>query len=640
MWDKVKVTPVTRTGSPVIFNGVADWVYEEEVISESSTIWFSPDGEYIAYLSFDDSNVPVQTVPLFLQKESKTVATYPREVSIRYPKPGFENPVVSAYIASVNNPADIQTVPLDLAFAKDNLVVGEVAWMTDKHDSVMLRCFNRIQNHDKYLLFNLNGRNAKIVRERDAKEGWLENERTMKFVGKLSTGGKDEEYYLDLSDQDGWNHIYLFNVQGNKSRQLTHGRWEVNAIKGINLSNGTVYFLASESHPTEQHLFRISMINKEQKRLVEETPAYWSATFSPKAEFYVLNYEGPNMPYQELYRSNQTDKPLRTVKDNYAVFETLRAYQLPAYKYYDIPHSAGFNLSAQITYPSHFDPARKYPIIFVPYGGPNSQQVKKTFNNPGIATFVSSNKALEYVVVTVDNRGTAKRGRAFRNAYYKNVGVVEPEDQILAAQWLIKKFPWVDTNKIGIWGWSNGGYLALKVIETDTTGIFSFAISTAPTSDMRLYDSIYSERYLGSLKDNKEAYERAAIRNTTNFNRIPGAVLIQHGTADDNVHFVHTAALVERLMAAKVPPTKLRTQFFPDSDHNIVYSNQQIFMLQQLAWFLQEQKVRAVGKQEKHSWEMYDYASRVAEIGDMQTRQNVLAVDDREEFTLGGTFYG
>jgi dipeptidyl-peptidase-4 len=646
LWNNGKVTQVTKNGSPVIFNGIADWVYEEEIISGSPTTWFSPDGEYLAYLSFDDSNVPIHTVPLFLQKTSKSTSIYPREVNIRYPKPGFPNPTVSASIASISNPSEIHTIPLDIAFSKENIIVGEVAWVTDKHDSVIFRCFNRAQNHDKHLLFDVNSRTTKVVRERNSKDGWLDNTRSIKYVGKLpATAGENQEYYIDVSDQDGWNHVYLFNIRENKSRQLTSGEWEVSSVRGVNLANNTVYFMASESHPTEQHVFEVSMINRQQKRLVENTSSYWSASFSPNASYYILNYEGPQVPYQELYATNQKEQ-IRVVKDNIDVYNRLRTYQLPTHKYIDLPHPSGFNLSAKITYPPNFDPSEKYPVLLTPYGGPNSQEVKKRFTSAGPSSFISSNKELGYVVFTVDNRGTGHRGRAFRNEYYKRSGVVEPEDQIWAAQWLIKNHPWVDTDRIGIWGWSNGGYVSAKVIEVDTQNVFSFAIATAPTSDPRLYDSMYTERYLGLLPDNKEAYDRAAIRNVTNFKNIAGGVLFQHGTADDNVHFAHTAALVELLMSAKVPPTKLRSQFFPDSDHSIAFDNQQVFLFQQLSLFLQEQKVRKVAIREKHAWDRYDYLGREDDannertIGTMEWRQNVLMDGGSEEQMLGGSFYG
>ncbi|KAF2663737.1 hypothetical protein BT63DRAFT_111158 [Microthyrium microscopicum] len=620
-WDSATITPVTTDGSPAVYHGVPDWVYEEEVIEGRSTLWYSPDGEYLAFLSFNDTNVPVYTVPYYMDKNRKPMP-YPRELKIRYPKPGFPNPIVKASVVKIDAPKDIQAVPVEKAFTEDNLVIGEAAWLTDKHDQIIFRCFNRPQNHDRHLLYKLSSKTADIVRERDAKDGWLENTKAIKYVGKLDAQSGDGEFYIDLSDVDNWMHIYLYPVNGGSPKQLTEGEWEIRKINSVDLARNIVHYTSSQPHPTESKVGSVSIITGETKSLVPNDAAFWSASFSPNANYYVLNYEGPNVPYQELYAINQTDKPIRIVNNNARAYTALQELALPTTQFFDLKHPSGFNLSAKLQLPPNFDETKKYPVLLTPYGGPNSQEVTKGFSGgTGLGNFAVSSPDLGYVAFSVDNRGTGFRGRAFRNTYYKAMGTVEPEDQIWAAEWLAQTYPWVDRDRIGIWGWSNGGYVSAKVVEY-ASKIISFAIATAPTDDCRLYDSIYAERYMGLPQENAAVYDRAMIRNATGFKNIAGGFLLQHGTGDDNVHFAHSASLADLLMAASVPPSKFQAQFFPDSDHNINTHNQQSFLYAQVAEMLQKQKQRVVGAK-KSAWEI-----------DQEARED--AEDDQMDFTGWG----
>jgi dipeptidyl-peptidase 4 len=603
LWNDGKITTITTNGSPYIYNGVPDWVYEEEVIEARSTMWFSPDGEYIAFLSFDDTNVPTYSVPYYMNNH-KNPQPYPFELKIRYPKPGFPNPTVTGQLFKVSDPSKMMDIPLDSAFPKDDIVVGELAWMTKGHDKLIVRCFNRIQNHDKHLLYEVPSGSSKIIRERDEKDGWLDNPKAMKYVGDVGGMSGNDTFYIDVSDKDGWTHIYVYPVNGGEPKQLTSGKWEIRSVDKVDTKNGFVYFSSTENHPTESHPYSVSLVTGEKKPLVKpDESAHWEASYSAGAEYVILNYLGPNVPYQELYFTNSTGpnkEPIRILEENAALTNRLKEYALPKTKYMDLAHPSGYNLSAMLLFPPTFSEDKKYPVLLTPYGGPTSQEVKKTFQTPGWASFITSSPSLEFVTYTVDNRGTGFRGRAFRNFYYKAMGTVDAEDQIWAARELAKQ-PWVDTEHIGIWGWSNGGYLSAKVVEHNTD-VIKFAIATAPTVDDKLYDSIYSERFMGHPDANKAEWERAAIRNATGFKNLPGGILIQHGTGDDNVHFAHTLGLLDMLMEQGCPPDKVTVQPYTDSDHNIRYGRDAEFMYKQLTQRLFAEKNRKP-KKEEQEWD-------------------------------------
>lgn len=564
LWNDGNITPITSDGSPTLFHGVPDWIYEEEITENRRALWFSPDGSHLAFLSFDDSRVPIYTVAYYMNGQ-KYPSAYPREKKIRYPKPGAPNPQVKASVVSLQQPTSINQINLsESALPAEALIIGEVAWLTDSHEKLMLRCFNRVQNVSKHLLYDVATRSTKVVRERSATDGWLDNTKAIKWIGKIATGpyATNNSYYLDLSDEDGWQHIYLHSVGSQERRQLTSGDWEVRGVSSVDKARGLIFFTSTERHPTESHPYSMSLVTGEKKAVGQTRKSgFYEISVSPRDEHLVLSYTGPNVPYTQLYSLNSTNTPIRTIQSGEDLTKILRQYKLPNITYLDLPHPSGYNLSAKLVLPPDFSPDKKYPVLFTPYGGPGSQEVNKQFGLYSSGAFASTDPTLEYITYTVDNRGTCCRGRKFRNFFSRAMGTVDADDQIWAAKELAKN-SWVDKDKIGIWGWSHGGYLSAKVIEKNS-GVFSFAIATAPTSDSRLYDSMFMERYLGIPQENQTVYDQAAIRDPTGFLNVKGSVLIQHGTGDDNVHFQHTAALVDLLMGAQVPPERCRLNSSP-----------------------------------------------------------------------------
>jgi dipeptidyl-peptidase-4 len=446
-----------------------------EIFSDRFTLWFSPDGKYIAFLRMNETRVPTYTVPYYMADQ--TIAPpYPREIELRYPKVSEPNPIVTFHLLHVAS-FSVQEIATE-TFAPEDLIIGEVAWVADEHENVIFRTFNRVQDKEKVVLVDVARRTAKVVRERDGTDGWLDNNIAIEYVGKVGSG--NTSYYLDVSDHTGWAHLYLYPVSGGAPIAVTSGEWEVTSVEKIDLARGLVYYMSTERHSTERHLYSVSLNSGKKVALVDITqPGYWDASFSFSGGYYILSYNGPSVPWQRLYSINSTI-PLQTINSNAVLKQRLSAYSLPTIRYHDLQHPDGYVLNAKEILPANFDPRKKYPVLFDPYGGPGSQQVTKLYNPIAWRHFIASDPELSYVIVTVDNRGTGYKGRAFRSLVTKQLGKLDVEDQVWAAKlWASKSY--VDAKHIAMWGWSYGGYLTSKVIESDS-GVFSLGLITAPVS--------------------------------------------------------------------------------------------------------------------------------------------------------------
>ena len=572
------ITQVTTDGSPDKFNAVPDWVYEEEIFGTTYTLWFSPDAEYIAFLSFNETGVETYRIPYYMDNQP-VAPPYPKELELRYPKVGSKNPTVQLNLLTVAT-GEYETIPVD-AFPEDELVIGEVAWVTDKHSAFIYRAYNRVQDQDAHVVVDPTTLSSKTVRERDGTDGWLENLLAISYVGSLggsnSTSSSSKRcngtYYVDLSDESGWSHIYLFPVQGGSPIQLTEGEWEVAAILAIDTPNALIYYSATTRHSTERHVYKVNWRDGSITPLVnDEVPGYWSASFSSENGYYILNYLGPDVPYQELYSTDDIETPISVIEDNKALYEKLDEFKLPNVTYFELEHPDGFSLNVVQALPANFDPSKSYPVLFTPYGGPNSQYAGKRFQPIDWKFYIGSDPELEYITYTIDNRGTGYKGREYRSFVTSQLGKLEPLDQIWAAEELAKRNSWINADKIGMFGWSYGGYLTAKTLEVDS-GAFSFGHIVAPVSDWRFYDSMYTERYMKKLEDNEEGYLETAVHNVDGFKHAKGGFTVLHGTGDDNVHYQHTAALVDLLVGGGVSPTTMDMFAFTDSNHRIQYNN-------------------------------------------------------------------
>ncbi|KAI1341066.1 dipeptidyl peptidase IV N-terminal region-domain-containing protein [Xylariaceae sp. FL0016] len=591
------ISQITDDGSPDMFNGVPDWVYEEEIFGDRSAIWFSPDGQYLAYLSFNETGVETFTVQYFMD-DMEIAPVYPNNLELRYPKVGTTNPTVAMTLLTIESEEKLP-VSLD-AYEPDDLIIGEIAWVTAGHGSMIYRAFNRVQDTSKHVLVTVGDEvTTKVVRERDGTDGWIDNYIAMQYIGAVN--GSSGEYYVDLSDESGWQHIYLFAADGSSSTALTEGEWEVDSILKIDTDRELVYFTSTEGDSTERHVYSVSYSTLEKKALVDDTvPAVWSASFSSYGGYYILSYRGPDVPYQELYAVNDTKIPLRIITSNEELWNTVQEYSLPNTTYFTLEHPDGYAMNVKEVLPPNFDSSKKYPVLFTPYGGPGSQEVDKSYATPSWNAYISSDPELQFITYTVDNRGTGYKGRAFRSLVASHLGDFEAADQVWAAQELSSRNAFIDAAHIGIFGWSYGGFLSSKVVETDS-GVFSLGLIVAPVSDWRFYDSMYTERYMKTSQMNPEGYNKTAVRKVDGFKNIAGGFSIMHGLGDDNVHYQNTAALVDLLVGAGVPPVQMQWRTFTDSDHSINYNGANTYLYKFMTELLYGEKNR-VGENLVHQW--------------------------------------
>ncbi|KAL0569669.1 Dipeptidyl peptidase 4 [Marasmius crinis-equi] len=622
IWNGGEVTRITDDGTPDIFNAIPDWVYEEEIFGDRFTLWFSPDGEYLAFLRFNETGVETYTVQYYMDRPASTLApSYPSELPIRYPKVGTKNPTVEfwlLHVSAVLNGTSPQEAlqKIDFAgqtFPEDEVIVGEVAWVTENHGNVIFRTFNRVQDLEKLVLVDVESGEGKVVRERDGTDGWIDDNLAIQFVGALdggnSTNGTDT-YYVDLSDESGWMHIYLYPVQGGEPKALTQGEWEVTAILKVDAARGIVYYQSTEHDSTERHVYAVSLLTAEKTPLVDDTqPGYWTASFSSEGGFYLLTYSGPDIPHQELYSiGNSTNSSsvapelVRSVEDNAALRTKLTEYTLPQISWTTFNESTpGYSLNFIERLPANFDSSKKYPVLFDIYGGPGAQEVSKTYKRVGWEAYISSDPELQYIHVSIDGRGTGFKGREFRSLVTKQLGKFEAEDQVNAARYYASTRSYVDADHIVIWGWSYGGYLTSKVVETNS-GAFSMGLITAPVTDWRFYDSMYTERYMKLPTTNGAGYNESAVTRSAGFKNITGGFLIQHGTGDDNVHFQNSASLMDLLVREGVSPEQMHAQWFTDSDHSINLHGSNLFLYKQLSELLYLEKIREGPVNGGHQW--------------------------------------
>ncbi|VDC05083.1 unnamed protein product [Peniophora sp. CBMAI 1063] len=585
---------VTSTGNATLFHGVPDWVYEEEVFSADYALWWSPDSAKLTFLTFDETEVPEYVFPVYNPSSwnNSAIEPYTSEVRMRYPKPGYPNPTVSArvfdldrYITAGHILADETTAELTWngRLSVADSIIAEVAWLDNV--VMLLKEVNRNADVGSVVYFDLStpsGAHGSAVRKlgkdgEQGDEGWIDaNQDIYPLPSAARPNGLPA--YLDIvPNEDGFNHVALFSPANNGTPQwLTSGPWEVaGGIQAVDAQQGLIYLLGAAPTSIERHLYSVplpGLAAAKAEGLEDDelaplkpltdiaAPGYHSVSFSPEAGFYLLSYDGPNIPWQRVVKAgNESSSFLLT--DNQELNTTWSQFEMPIVTHSTI-ESEGYELNVQEIRPPHMDDSgrTKYPVLFRVYGGPFSQMVTQRF---GVDWHYFLACSQQYIVVTVDGRGTGWKGRGLRNMVKGNLGFWETRDQIEAArQWASK--PYVDPKRIGIWGWSYGGFMSLKVVEA-AAGIHSLAMAVAPPTSWRMYDTIYTERYMNTPQLNPNGYINASIVNVTNFDNVDFA--LAHGSADDNVHYANTAHLLDMFTAANI--RKYRFRMFTDSDHSI-----------------------------------------------------------------------
>ena len=569
-----EVKQITTDGGEELFYGAPDWVYEEEVYHTNSVTWWAKDGKYIAYLRTNESAVPEYPVQYFLSRPSGEkpvpgLENYPEVRQIKYPKAGAPNPTVDLQFYDVER-AQVFSVDIAGGFADDNRLIIEIIWASS--NQVLARETNRESDTIRIVLIDVNSRTGKVVRTQDVAGldgGWVEPTQATAFVPADPANGRPHDGYIDTVIHENYDHLGYFSpLDASEPIMLTQGNWEVvEAPSAVDLQNNLVYFQATKQAPTQRHIYSVTLGGNDLQPVVPiDKPAYYSASFSTGAGYALITYQGPGIPKQELISTpSNTQTYQETVEQNHELAKMASEHELPHEIYQNVTID-GFTLQVVERRPPHFDPHKRYPVLFHLYGGPGSQTVDRRFNIDFHSYIASS---LGYIVVTVDGRGTGYIGRKARCIIRDDIGAYEAHDQIETAKiWAGKRY--VDPDRIAIWGWSYGGFMTLKTLELDAGRTFQYGMAVAPVTDWRFYDSVYTERYMHTPQHNLAGYESSAISNMSALNKNV-RFLVMHGIADDNVHMQSTLTLIDKLDLAGVGNYDVHV--FPDSDHSIRFHN-------------------------------------------------------------------
>ena len=520
---------LTFDGSDDILNGHFGWVYEEEFGTYDSYKW-SPDSNFIAFIREDQTYV--KKFPLVDYE-----AQYPVVKYIRYPKTGEDNPIVSISILDLEN-KEYRSVHLpDTAY-----YIPDIVWQKNSNNLYFVT-LNRKQNNWNLYKYDFTTNGSDLVLN-DSNDSWVDkksfftpnNNGSWTSRGGFSFAIMENGELVWISEKDGFKHIYRNRLDGRPINQITRGEWEVNSINAIDANNGIIYFSAKKETETENHLYSIRFNGSRLKRITKEKGSHSSA-FSPTLNYFINNYSSFTTP-PKTFVKDKNGKIVRLLKEtDKSKFDQ---YGLTYPQLINIFTDDGTRLNALITYPHNFDPMKQYPVILYNYGGPGSQLVTNRWG-VGNHTLHQYFASRDFIIFSFDNRGTGGRGKAFKDLAYGDYGKYLVADHISAAKYL-QGLTYVDGDNIGIWGWSGGGYLT-NMCMTLASDYYKAGISIAPNVEPLLYDTIWTERYMGLVDENPEGYKNASV--LTHVDKAKGYLLQIHGNADDNVHHQHSIKLAK-----------------------------------------------------------------------------------------------
>ena len=555
-----KIIQVTKDGAKnSIINGLCDWVYEEEFSFTRAYEW-SPDGMKIAFLRFDESAVPEYT----MQTYDNTM--YPHNVTFKYPKVGEKNSVVTVWIYDVKKGIlkQVQTGAAEY--------FPRLKWTPDNR--LIVFKMNRLQNELELLLTDSQtGKTTLFLKETNKYFVDLELNDDIVFL-------KDGSF-IKSSESDGYNHIYLYDKTGKIIRQLTKGNWDVRKVYGLDEVNGEVFYQASKISPMQKEIYFVKLDGSKDHVLGGKDAEIGTnnAEFSSNFSYFVLNHSTSNIAATYTVYDNQGVK-IRTIEDNKGVEILQKDYGVQPIEFFKFTTSENVELNGWMIKPTGFDPAKKYPVFMTQYSGPGSQQVVDAWKGQDYWWYqMLAQKG--YMIVCVDPRGTGGRGEEFRKMTYKQLGHYETIDQIEAAKWLAKQ-PYVDGKRIGIFGWSYGGYMSSLCI-LKGNDVFKAAIAVAPVTNWKWYDSIYTERYMQTEKENTEGFKDNSPVYFAD--RLKGNYLIVHGMAVDNVHFQNSVEMVDALVKAN---KQFDTYYYPNKNHGIAGGSTRLHLYTKMTRFLME----------------------------------------------------
>ena len=540
-----------------IINGATDWVYEEEFAFDNGMQW-NASGNKIAYYRFDEEKVPEFSMDLFTD-------LYPSQSQFKYPKAGETNSTIELFIYDLDSnkttKANINT--------EEEFYIPRIKWTLDENVLSVQR-MNRHQNQLDFILVDAkDGSSQTIFTENDA--AYIDVTDNLTFLN-------DGKYFIWTSEKSGYNHIYLYNLKGKQVRQITKGNYDVTDFYGIDESNNTVYFASSERSPMHRDVYAIQLNGKNKKTLTNKIGTN-SATFSTNYKYFINQYSNANTPYYfSLYDAKGNE--VRILKDNSNLKNSLAEYALSQKEFFNFKTTEDIDLNGWMMKPHNFDETKQYPVFMYLYGGPGSQQVTDSWGGSNFLWYQMLTQQ-GYIVACVDNRGTGARGSEFKKCTYQQLGKLETEDQIEANRYLAN-LPYVDGSRIGIFGWSYGGYMSSLCLLKGADE-FKMAIAVAPVTNWRYYDSIYTERYMRTPQENASGYDDNSPIN--HVEKLKGKYLLVHGSADDNVHYQNTMEMTNALVNAN---KQFDLFIYPNKNHGIYGGYTRLHLFTKMTNFIKE----------------------------------------------------
>lgn len=548
-----RVSQLTKDGfKNKVINGTTDWVYEEEFAITKAYVW-SPDSKEIAFLKFDESKVKEFSMTVYGN-------LYPDLQTWKYPKAGEDNSKVTLFVQPVTR---IKARMIDLGSYE---YIPRLTY-TPNNNTLVVQTLNRHQNQLQF--FKVEAKSNKAIPFlKITDKAYVEIDNNMQFL-------EDGKSFLTTSEKDGFKHIYLVDLEG-KMQQLTSGDWDVIELKGLNPSTLDVFYTSSENGATQKELFSINVESKIKKRLSSK-PGHTEAQFSTGMKFFLQNWSDANTPpVYSLHRAN--GEQIQILEDNAALRDKLKSYALRTKEFFQTKSADGATLlNAWMIKPYDFSEDKKSPVYFFVYCGPGSNTVNDRWDG---ANYMYHQLLAQkgYLVVSVDPRGTQFRGSKFMKSTYLQLGKLELEDLIAAAQEL-KNRPYVDADRIGIQGWSFGGYMS-SLAMTKGAPNFKMGIAVAPVTNWRYYDNIYTERFMRTPQENSAGYDDNSPINFCN--QLEGKYLLIHGSADDNVHYQNAMEMINALVKVNKPFDMF---IYPNRNHGIYGGNTRLHLYNQMLEF-------------------------------------------------------